>query len=168
MNICDALDTWDDRGQGYGDRLQAVRDWVKAEAEEWGMDPPSVVVGKSVDAEGKEHWASYNAETDTITMDPELFRQPDIHDASDVFNSAAHELRHAMQDQYDEQDEDDSEEDMGKDDREQDADDFADAYEALWDSECGDPESESAPGEGLGDWNLPAESVENDLSEIPA
>ena len=47
---------------------------------------------------------------------------------------------------------------MDEKDRQQDAEDFAEAYQEMWDSECGTPESESAPGDGLGDWNLPADA----------
>ena len=157
MGICDDLKAWNDPKSEYGDRLQAVRDWVKSESASWGMEKPSVVVGKSVDENGDEHWASYKAETNTITMDPDLFRHPETYPAEDVYNAAAHELRHAMQDQYDEEDEDDSD-DMDEKDRQQDAEDFAEAYQEMWDSECSTPESESAPGDGLGDWSLPADA----------
>lgn len=162
MGICDALDRWSDSESGKYDRLQDLRDWVKAEAESWGMEAPPVELGKSIDENGNEHWASYDRDTDTIKMDPALFDDPDTYDAIDVFNSAAHELRHAMQDQYAEGDEDPSD-DMSEDDRQQDAEDFAEAYQELWESECGDDETESVPADdaGPGDWNLPAEGVAN-------
>ncbi len=162
MGICDELKNWDAPGQGYADRLQAIRDWISEESEEWGVEKPSVVVGKSVDENGDEHWSSYDRDTNTITMDPDLFRDTDTYSSTDVYNSAAHEFRHAMQDQYDELDEDDSEEDMSSEDREQDADDFAETYESMWEGECGDGENDSAPGDDLGDWELDEGDMEEE------
>ena len=69
MDICGVLDEWN--SMPYGERLQAVRDWVKEQSESWGLDKPSVVAGKAVDAEGNEHYAMYDRDTDTITIDPE-------------------------------------------------------------------------------------------------
>ena len=168
MGICDDMKRYKDPKSGYGDRLQDIRDWVKSESAAWGMNSPSVLVGNTTDADGDTHWALYNAATDQITINPDLLNNPDAHDPEDVYNSVAHELRHAMQDQYDEgrvasgEDDDpnrDDEDEMDADDRQQDAEDFADAYQDMWDSECSDDEPESAPdGGGLGDWNLPADS----------
>lgn len=154
MGICDDLKNWNSKDWGYGDRLQAVRDWIKQESEEWGIEKPSVQVGVPADEHGASHWASYNKDEDIITMHPDLFKYPDQYSSEDVFNSAAHELRHAMQDQYDELDENNEEPDMEAEDREQDADDFAETYQSMWEKECGNPDNESAPGDDLPDWEL--------------
>lgn len=167
MDICDTLDRWDD--MSYGDRLQAMRDYVRDEAESWGMDAPSVQAGRAVDEEGNEHWAQYDNETDTITVDPRVIRgETEGADGAGVFDSLSHEMRHAMQDQYeDDVDTEEGGEDafedpnwMDDDERQEDAEDFADAMSDYLEDECEDEDSESAPGSGgPGDWNLPPEGV---------
>lgn len=149
------LDQW--KGMSYGERLQAVRDYVRDQAESWGADRPSVVVGKAVDEDGNEHYAMYDRDLDTITIDPELLRDPDLHPGEEVLNSVTHEFRHAMQDQFDEESEEE-EDFMEGEERESDADDFADAYSEYLEDECGEPDpTESVPGSDVGDWSLPAE-----------
>ena len=155
MDICDSMDRWSQPGNGYGDRLADVRDWVKEESDEWGIDKPSVQVGAVPDEDGNRHYAGYDPETNTITIDPELLREPDLHPPDEVYNSVAHEMGHAMQHQYYV---DDIDEEMDKDERERDADDFADAYSDYWDDQCNDSDdAESVPGNDFGDWNLPEE-----------
>jgi hypothetical protein len=147
MGICDSFNNWSTPGYGYGDRLQDVRDWVRDEAASWGIDEPNVVVGKSIDENGEEHWASYDPDTNTITIDPALFNDPEQFSGEDVFNSVAHEFEHAMQWQYGDG--------MDSGEREADAKDFADAYSEAWAEECTEPDdSESSPGNETGDWNL--------------
>jgi hypothetical protein len=152
VSVCDSFKNWYDPGRGGSDRFQDVSDWIRGEAASWGVDNPNVVEGKSVDADGNEHWSSYDRQTNTITLDPDLFTNPDAHDPADVFNAGAHELEHAMQDQY-YGDRTDAPSDA---ERQQDAKDFADAYSDEWDDECDTPQdSESSPGNDTGDWNLP-------------
>jgi hypothetical protein len=148
MSICDALELWE---LGNADeRAEAVRDWIAGEASSWGMDTPNFELGKSIDADGNEHWSSYNRDTDTIKMDPALFDNPDDYPAEDVINSAAHEFRHAMQDQYG-----DDEIFNAQGEREADAKDFANAYSDYLEDECDSEDFESAPASDPGDWNLP-------------
>ena len=149
------LDEWNT--MSYGERLQAVRDYVGEQARSWGADRPSVVVGKAVDEEGNEHYAMYNRDTDEITIDPELLREPGLHPGEEVLNSVTHEFRHAMQDQFDEESEEE-EDFLEGEDRESDADDFANAYSDYLEDECGEADpTESVPGSEISDWNLPAE-----------
>lgn len=155
MGICDSMDRWNSKDYGYGDRLQDVRDWVKSEADSWGFEKPSLVAQAVPDEEGQRHYASYDPDTNTINVDPELFNRPDLHPPEEVYNSIAHEMRHAMQHQFYG---DEIDENMDKGEREQDAKDFADAYSDYWKDECGaDDDADSVPGGNLGDFNLPPE-----------
>lgn len=155
MSICDPLENW--KNYEYFDRIGAIRDWVKEEAESWGIEPPTVVFQASTETtdagEELDHYGSYDPESNTISIDPRLVRDDETYDPEDSFDTAAHELRHAMQAQYygDEYDT------MDEDELQEDAVDFADSYSEEWTDECEEEvDAESAPGRNYGDWNLPA------------
>jgi hypothetical protein len=92
-----------------------------------------------------------------MKMDPDLFNKPETYSASDVFDSAAHEVGHAIETQYG--GEFDT---MSETERQKIAEDFAKAVVDALIQRCKEKKtksSESAPGRKRGDWSLPPEDT---------
>ena len=177
MNICDQQESWDHLS--HDKRFDEVKAWILEKASDWRLTGVTVVEGITLDASGGRHAGGYNRDTNVITLDPALF-EPGSHFET-TYDTAAHELGHALNDQVYEDlfpgtggpDPADDGADMGNDPinseiRQNYAEDFAKAFMHAVDEQCkgrGTAESPAnrardevgEPPGPLGDWELPAD-----------
>lgn len=164
MNPCSAKDAWSRLDSDS--RFDAVKEYAQEMAGDWGVEPPEVQRGICEDEDGNRHLAQYDPDTNTITIDPDLFRDGTGYNWRDPYREAMHELGHEMQHAWDDEG---GGEDGGSAVSEEGANDFADAMMDGIDAECDGPEPDSPaddgqdggsdPGGGGGDggWTLAPE-----------
>lgn len=165
MGFCELRDSWQDLTPEQ--REDMLTDYMEDLMRDWGMDPDDYEIKYEPVPENPGANGGYDHENDTIYINPELLEDEEPFNDTMAAETAAHEVRHGMQDEvygdYGAPEGTSNPLDTGM--REEDAEAFADSLVPDGLEDCRDPDAESSahdreemppPPSPAGDFNLPS------------
>lgn len=168
MGFCKLRDEW--QGQSPDKREDLLTDYIEDLMQDWGLNPDDYDVKYEKVPNNPNANGGFDHGSDTIYINPDLLEDEEPFNDTMAAETAAHEVRHAMQgevyEDYGEPDGTSNSLDVGM--REEDAEDFADSVVPDGLEDCEDPSEESSsdehdemppPPSPAGDFNLPPGGV---------